>query len=92
METTEVRTLILKRVPPGDQWQDIDDKSAGIFPTLTEDPVPAAPYLVDRTNSKAILSEIPASNETSGLLNKAPRGFNFNSVNCAIKIFGVIIK
>ena len=36
MEIKEVKTLVLKRVPPGDQWQDIDDKSAGIFPTLTD--------------------------------------------------------
>ena len=36
METKEVRTLVLKRVPPGDQWQDIDNKSAGTFPTLTD--------------------------------------------------------
>ena len=36
METKEVKTLVLKRVPPGDQWQDIDDKSAGIFPSLTD--------------------------------------------------------
>ena len=36
METKEIRTLILKRVPPGDQWQDIDEKSAGIFPSLTD--------------------------------------------------------
>ena len=36
MKTKEVRTLVLKRVPPGDQWQDIDDKSAGIFPSLTD--------------------------------------------------------
>ena len=28
MSTKEVKTLVLKRVPPGDQWQDIDDKSA----------------------------------------------------------------
>ena len=36
MTTKEVKTLVLKRVPPGDQWQDIDDKSAGIFPSLTD--------------------------------------------------------
>ncbi len=36
METKEVRTLILKRVPPGDQWQDVNDTSAGIFSTLTD--------------------------------------------------------
>ena len=36
METKEVKTLVLERVPPGDQWQDIDDKSAGIFPSLTD--------------------------------------------------------
>ena len=36
METKEVKTLALERVPPGDQWQDIDDKSAGIFPSLTD--------------------------------------------------------
>ena len=36
MEIKEVKTLVLKRVPPGDQWQDIDDKSAGIFPSLTD--------------------------------------------------------
>ena len=36
METKEVKTLVLERVPPGDQWQDIDEKSAGIFPSLTD--------------------------------------------------------
>ena len=36
MAKKEVKTLVLKRVPPGDQWQDIDDKSAGIFPSLTD--------------------------------------------------------
>ena len=36
MKTKEVRTLVLKRVPPGDQWTDVDDKSAGIFPSLTD--------------------------------------------------------
>ena len=36
MVTKEIKTLVLKRVPPGDQWQDIDDKSAGIFPSLTD--------------------------------------------------------
>ena len=36
METKEVKQLVLKRVPPGDQWQDVNDSSAGIFPTLTD--------------------------------------------------------
>ena len=36
MSTKEVKTLVLKRVPPGDQWTDIDDYSAGIFPSLTD--------------------------------------------------------
>ena len=36
METKEVRTLVLKRVPPGDQWQDVIDPTAGIFPSLTD--------------------------------------------------------
>jgi len=36
MATKEIKQLVLKRVPPGDQWQDIDDKSAGIFPSLTD--------------------------------------------------------
>ncbi len=36
METKEVRTLVLKRVPPGDQWTDPVDKSAGVFPSLTD--------------------------------------------------------
>ena len=36
MATKEVKTLVLKRIPPGDQWTDVDDNSAGIFPTLTD--------------------------------------------------------
>jgi len=33
--TKEVKTLVLKRVPPGDQWTDAYEDS-GIFPTLTD--------------------------------------------------------
>ena len=36
MVEKDVKTLVLKRVPPGDQLTDIDDNSAGIFPSLTD--------------------------------------------------------
>ena len=36
MAEKEVRQLVLKRVPPGDQWTDPDDTTSGIFPTLTD--------------------------------------------------------
>ena len=36
MAEKEVKQLVLKRVPPGDQWTDAEDRSAGIFPTLTD--------------------------------------------------------
>ena len=36
MVEKEVKTLVLKRVPPGDQWQDVIDPTAGIFPSLTD--------------------------------------------------------
>jgi hypothetical protein len=36
MATKEIKKLILKRMPPGDQWSDVDDNSAGIFPSLTD--------------------------------------------------------
>ena len=35
METKEVRALVLKRVPPGDQWTDANAESS-TFPTLTD--------------------------------------------------------
>ena len=35
METKEVRTLVLKRVPPGDQWTDPEVDSV-VFPSLTD--------------------------------------------------------
>jgi len=31
----EVKTLVLKRVPPGDQWTDAN-KESEVFPTLTD--------------------------------------------------------
>jgi len=36
MNTKEIKTLILERVKPGDQWKDPDDSSVGIFPSLTD--------------------------------------------------------
>ena len=30
------KQLVLTRVPPGDQWTDPVDKSAGVFPSLTD--------------------------------------------------------
>ena len=30
MATKEVKQLVLKRVPPGDQWTDPDDTTSGI--------------------------------------------------------------
>jgi len=35
MAIKEVKTLVLKRVPPGDQWQDADGQSA-VFESLTD--------------------------------------------------------
>ena len=35
MATKEVKTLVLKRVPPGDQWQDVDGQSP-VFESLTD--------------------------------------------------------
>ena len=35
MSTKEVKTLVLKRVPPGDQWMDANKKSE-VFPSLTD--------------------------------------------------------
>ena len=35
MTTKEVKTLVLKRVPPGDQWTDAKTDS-GLFPSLTD--------------------------------------------------------
>ena len=35
MATTEVKTLVLKRVPPGDQWTDANGQS-DVFPSLTD--------------------------------------------------------
>ena len=35
METKEVKQLVLKRVPPGDQWIDANKKSE-VFPSLTD--------------------------------------------------------
>jgi|TARA_B100001564_G_C20261977_1_gene499766 hypothetical protein len=35
MAVKEVKTLVLKRVPPGDQWQDADGQSA-VFENLTD--------------------------------------------------------
>ena len=36
MAIKEVKELILRRVPPGDQWTDVNDTSAGVFPSLTD--------------------------------------------------------
>ena len=36
MAEKEVKTLVLKRVPPGDQWTDPDDTTSGVFPSLTD--------------------------------------------------------
>ena len=35
MATKEVKQLVLKRVPPGDQWTDAETDS-GLFPSLTD--------------------------------------------------------
>ena len=35
METKEIKQLVLKRVPPGDQWIDANKKSE-VFPSLTD--------------------------------------------------------
>ena len=35
MATTEVKTLVLKRVPPGDQWTDANGQ-LDVFPSLTD--------------------------------------------------------
>ena len=35
METKEVKQLVLKRVPPGDQWTDANSDSK-VFPSLTD--------------------------------------------------------
>ena len=35
MTTKEVKTLVLKRVPPGDQWTDAN-KESEVFPSLTD--------------------------------------------------------
>ena len=35
MAEKEVKTLVLKRVPPGDQWIDANKKSE-VFPSLTD--------------------------------------------------------
>ena len=35
METKEVKQLVLKRVPPGDQWTDANQTS-DVFPSLTD--------------------------------------------------------
>ena len=35
MSEKEVKTLVLKRVPPGDQWIDANKKSE-VFPSLTD--------------------------------------------------------
>ena len=35
MATKEVKTLVLKRVPPGDQWQDANGESP-VFESLTD--------------------------------------------------------
>ena len=35
MATKEVKQLVLKRVPPGDQWMDANKKSE-VFPSLTD--------------------------------------------------------
>ena len=35
MTTKEVKTLVLKRVPPGDQWTD-PELDSGVFPSLTD--------------------------------------------------------
>ena len=36
MAIEEKKTLVLTRVPPGDQWTDPVDRTAGIFPSLTD--------------------------------------------------------
>ena len=35
MAIKEIKTLVLKRVPPGDQWQDVNGQSP-IFESLTD--------------------------------------------------------
>ena len=35
METKEIKQLVLKRVPPGDQWTDAN-KESEVFPSLTD--------------------------------------------------------
>ena len=35
MATKEVKQLVLKRVPPGDQWTD-PEVDSGVFPSLTD--------------------------------------------------------
>ena len=35
METKEIKQLVLKRVPPGDQWTDANQVS-DVFPSLTD--------------------------------------------------------
>ena len=35
MATKEVKKLVLKRVPPGDQWTD-PEVDSGVFPSLTD--------------------------------------------------------
>ena len=36
MAIEQKKHLVLTRVPPGDQWEDPIDKSAGVFPSLTD--------------------------------------------------------
>ncbi len=36
MEVTEKNILIAKRIPPGDQWQLVDDDTKTVYKSLTE--------------------------------------------------------
>ena len=47
MATKEVKTLVLKRVPPGDQWTDANGESA-VFESLTD----GLEYSLQKSNGK----------------------------------------
>tara|TARA_R100000908_G_scaffold19537_1_gene7569 strand:- start:1569 stop:1838 length:270 start_codon:yes stop_codon:yes gene_type:complete len=47
MVTKEVKTLVLKRVPPGDQWTDANGESA-VFESLTD----GLEYSFQKSNGK----------------------------------------
>ena len=57
MPDKEVRNLALKRVPPGDRWEDSDDRSE-VFNSLTE----GLEYLFQKNEGKVkhfFLSSLP---------------------------------